>query len=730
MKPFANTRHSLIIIILFLIGFLATPVYAQKVDVYSRPFRSERSHDYDVIHYQVQLRLDDAQKAFYGQNTITIVPLRDEFDECLLDAETFTVTAVQDPSEKFLRYHQKDHGLVVQFPGMYSYGDTVTFSVFYQCEDKAPDGAQFGMSSNYALGLTFGEETEDHPAVIQAISWPEGARHWYPCYDHPNDKATQEMIITVRDDYPVLSNGELVSVKKDTERSQHTYHWSLTHPHPTYLSMIAAGPYVVLRDSLGSLPINYWVYEKDVDKAMRSFHKTPAMIEYFNEEFGVPYPWEKYDQITVPVVGGGQEATTATILGERTIHDQRAEQDYPSHSLVAHEAAHQWWGDFVTLRDWGHTWINESFGTYYDYRWSLHDLGDDEGAVNLLNKKNSYLNEYRTRYMRPIVFHQWNAPRDNFDRHTYPKGACVIHMMRWILGDTPFLKTVTHFLKKHAFQPADTHDFLTAIKEATGKNMDWFFQQWLLSPGHPVFHVQYQWNENDKKIRMKIKQDQDTGKGIPIFKTPVDIGIVTSNGKKREKVWIKEKESTFEFECQTKPILVRFDEGNYLLKEWTFEKSIDELLYQLDHDDVIGRMWAAAELARYADNVKVKNALIRAIKNADFWAVRRSAVLALGGDKDNVPIPFLKEIAIDTSSKVRRATLEVLGETGEKELLLFFVDRFRADDSYVVQAEALRGIGKCGDQSHIPFLQDAKKMNSPRNVIGRAANEAIALLEE
>ncbi|MCP5048772.1 MAG: M1 family metallopeptidase, partial [bacterium] len=256
----------------------------------------------------------------------------------------------------------------------------------------------------------------------------------------------------------------------------------------------------------GDLKINYWVYQKDLEHARRSFGKTPEMIKFFNKEFGYEYPWAKYDQITIPGIGGGAECTSATLIGQSTIHDEKAEKDYPSHGLVAHEAAHQWWGDLVTSRDWGHTWINESFGTYYDYVYSKHDLGQEEGAINLLGKKNAYLAEARNRYIRPIVYHRWNVPNDNFDSHTYPKGAVVIQMMRRLLGEKPFLKTISLFLNKHAFQPVDTHDFLTAVKEATGRNIDWFFQQWLFKPGHPVFKVSAAWEPLNKRIRVTVAQ--------------------------------------------------------------------------------------------------------------------------------------------------------------------------------------------------------------------------------
>ncbi|MCJ7579367.1 MAG: HEAT repeat domain-containing protein, partial [Candidatus Aminicenantes bacterium] len=297
-------------------------------------------------------------------------------------------------------------------------------------------------------------------------------------------------------------------------------------------------------------------------------------------------------------------------------------------------------------------------------------------------------------------------------------------------GDKPFFSTLSHFLHKHEFQAVDTHDFMTAVKEATGQNMDWFFDMYLYKPGHPVFDVDYTWDNNAKTLKLKIAQVQDTSLGIPIYSLPVNIGIVTSEGRTSEKIWLKNKEETFEFQVKEQPLLVRFDEGNYLLKEWTFEKTNDDLLYQLKHDDVIGRMWAATELFKFKDNLKTVSNLVSQAENDDFWAVRQNAVETLKKIKRDEDIDIFKRMSSDENSKVRIVALSALGEFKKPELVSFFVDRFEKDDSYSAQAEALRSIAKCGGKSSIPFLEKASQMESPRNVIKRAADAAIEAIKE
>jgi aminopeptidase N len=472
-----------------------SPLSAQHVDVWSRPIQVERSRSLDFIHYRVSLTFDLDAKAFWGENEITLTPLTDEVDHCVLDAEEIIITGAVDDAGQELFYVQGDTSVVITFPQTLSYGDTITLTVAFR-------------GDNPQQGLFFDDASDEHPRMVSTDSWPDEAHHWIPVYDYPNDKVTHELIVTAPEGNRVLSNGRLVGVVDDEGAGTTTWHWSQEQPHATYLFMLAIGPFTVIEDSLGSLPVNYWVYPEDAEDARWIFAKTPRMIEYYADLFDYPYPWAKYDQVTTPHVGGGAEATSATILGDGVIHDRRAEQDFSWERVIAHEIAHQWWGDLITLREWSHTWLNESFGTYSDYLWTRHESGEDEGAWALLGKKNAYLREARTRYRRPIVFNRYERPHDNFDSHTYPKGACILHQLRFILGDESFFRALGAFLDAYAFEPVDTHDFMKTVKEVTGRNMDWFFEQYIFSPGHPVFEISSSWDAGDGQMHLRVAQVQ------------------------------------------------------------------------------------------------------------------------------------------------------------------------------------------------------------------------------
>jgi aminopeptidase N len=317
-----------------------------------------------------------------------------------------------------------------------------------------------------------------------------------------------------------------------------------------------------------------------------------------------------------------------------------------------------------------------------------------------------------------------------FDSHTYPKGALVLHMLRTIIGDEQFFGILSHFLHQHAFDAVDTGDFIRSVKTVTGQNLDWFFDQWLYKPGHPVFDVRSAWDPARRVVTVTVAQVQDFARGIPVFRVPVSIAIVTAGGKVARTVWVREKTETFEFPAETRPLLVRFDEGNALLKEVTSPKELDELLYQLRQDDVIGRMGAATELLRFKDDPRTFDALAASAQSDPFWTVRRSAIDALGQLPDARLRAALRRTSLDRASTVRTASLAALGNLKDPGLVEFFKERFANDDSELVKAEALRALGKTGDASVIPFLEKSASVQSHRDMVGRAATQALTQLRK
>ena len=696
---------------------LVPALSGQAVDYSQKPLQSERSRSFDALHYLVKIALDLDRKSFEGATTVTLSSFRDGLEACVLDAEEFAVTSVVDEYGAPLRFEQSDKELKVVLLRPAKFGKIVTFTCKYNGREPRK-------------GLQFVDETPENPRLVWSDSWPDNVHHWFPCFDYPNDKATSEIVATVKAGLKVASNGRLVGVFEDPAAGTVTYHWSQELPHSTYLIFLAAAPYVVVRDSYRTLPVNYWVYPGDEAKARPTYGKTPRMIAFFNEIFGYDYPWQKYDQISVPL-GGGAESTSATAMTQRIMVAEEDEPDFSAIGIVSHELAHQWWGDLITLRSWGHAWMNESFGTYSDYLYFRHEKGDDEGAVNLQDKLAAYLREAKTRYIRPIVSDRYDRPEDMFDSHSYPKGALVLHMLRSILGDEIFFKTLGQFLHRYAFDAVDTADFIRSVKTVTGQNLDWFFDQWLFKPGHPVFDLRSEWDAARKVVRLKVAQVQDPANGVPVFRVPVTVKVVTAGKPEAHRIWIREREETFEFPAETKPLLVRFDAANELIKEATFPKETAELLYQLKNDDVIGRMTAAGELAAVQDRPGVLESLSWSARSDPFWAVRRQSVEALVRRPPSAEVSAaLRKACGDPNSSVRTEAVQALGATKDKRLAAFYKDLFRKDRSVRVRAEALRALGLTGDASLVPFLRQAAAVPSHQDLIRRAAEEALKRLEK
>jgi aminopeptidase N len=699
---------------LLLALVLAAP--GQTIDFSKKPVQPERSRTYDALHYLIKLRLDIDHKAFEGETTVTLASLREGLAAVALDAEEFKVTSVRSDYGDALAFAQTATEVVVTLPRPAKFGERVTFTCAYSgCDPKA--------------GLRFADATPGNPRLVFSDSWPANVHHWFPCYDYPNDKATDELIVTVPVGNRVAANGRLVGVTEDKAAGTVTYDWSQDLPHSTYLIFFAAAPYVVVHDAYKTLPVNYWVYPQDEKKALSTYGKTPRMVEFFSRTFGYDYPWQKYDQISVPS-GGGAESTSATAMTQRVMVDEADLPDFPTIGIVSHELAHQWWGDLITLRSWTHAWMNESFATYSDYLYWRYDMGEDEGALNLSGKLASYLQEAKTRYIRPIVCDRYDTPGDVFDSHSYPKGALVLHMLRSILGEEAFFKTLSVFLHRYAFEPVDTYDFIRTVRETTGQTLDWFFDQWLFKPGHPVFDIGCRWDAARKVVHMTVAQVQDFARGIPVFRVPVAIKIVTAGKSETHRVWIREKAETFEFPAETKPLLVRFDEGNVLIKELSFPKDRDELLYQLRKDDVIGRIAAADEIARFKDDPAITAALTTSAQGDPVWAVRRAALETLAKIGGKGLPATLEQACRDPHSSVRTAAIQALGASKDKRLGLFYTDLFRKDRSVRVRAEALRALGLTGDASLVPFLRESVAVPSHQNMIRRAAEEALKQLEK
>ena len=722
---------------LFTLFITVGIISAQNSDLYKRPFHGEPNFDVDVIHYEINLKINDHEKSFYGKTSIDFLVKRSNLDSVRFDMETFRVTKVYDDTVS-LSFEQRNGALIINPIATLYMDEKRTYTIYYQSNGRVANPADYNMGGVRVLGLGFFDESEDNPALVQTHSFPEGARHWFPSNDHPADKATSTIITTVRSDWKVLANGVLKSkttnwkklsngmrIRSEGSGDSTTYNWELNLPNSTYLYVMVAGPFEVIQDYHGDVPMSYWVYPKDKEHADRSFHRTPEIMKFFEDEYGVPYPWPKMDQITIPGIGGGAESTTATILGEKTIHDAKAEKDFPSHWLVAHEAAHHWWGDYITMQNWHHAWLNESFATYGEYLYSSYLYGKEEGRINLWKKKQSYLNEYRNKYSRPMMHPYWKYPNQNFDSHIYPRGAAVLHMLRQIIGGDKFKEFQKEFLTKYAYGNPNTDDLISVVNEVSEKDLTWFFKQWVLSAGHPQLDIESSYK--DDILTLHVNQTQVGRKTPTKYMLPAKVAFYYKNEVIVEDVLIDRKRSIHRFEMNKEPLFVRFDPENDLLIEVNQKLSLNALINKVKRDNVIGRMEAATELSAYIDDPKTVRTLKRIAVHDKSWFVRNAALKSIGSEMSSKD--FLIAYIREKHSQPRKTIISKMSNYHANDALKMIRKYIDRDDSYVVQAEMIKQLGNIGDKSDIKKIKSHRDQWSPRKIIRNSAEKTLSKLQ-
>lgn len=668
-----------------------------------------------IKHMKLELKPDFDKKSIKCKQALTINAIQDGLDHIILDAAELNIRSI-NANKKSAQFKMLDDKVRIELPEPATEDETITLLIDYDAEPRQ--------------GFYFVKPDNSYPNKrVQAWTQGETARskYWFPCFDHPDMKFTSEMIIEVPRDFIAISNGKLVDV---TKTGLARYHWVEEHPLPAYLTSIVIGKYEEIRENYNGIDLLYYVPEDQADKAPLSFSNTKNMMRFFEEYIGIKYPYEKYAQTTVEdFIYGGMENVSATTLTVDTLHDKKAHLDFTSDHLVSHELAHQWFGNLVTCRDWQHIWLNESFATYFETLSWLHSKGEDEFNYYIMQLAEEYFEETSKRYKRPIVTNVYKHPDDLFDRHTYEKGACTLHMLRSLVGDDLFRKAVKLYLQRFSYKNAETDDFRKCVEEVSGLSLQQFFEQYIFKPGHLELKVEFEFDHSSKIATIKLIQTQDTADGTPIYKFPLDIHVTTTESKKQFKFVIDSKEPTFHIPLDSEPIWFSVDPENKLLKRMEVKASKQMLIEQLKNGNTMERIYATKALSNFSSD-DVIEALKETMLTDPFWGVSAQCANALSNIKTDAAYNALINGLDIKNPKARRAVVKAIGELKKPESVSLLQPMLENDESYFVQAESAVSLGKSTSKEVFATLLKALRIRSFNEVIASGALAGFGELKD
>ena len=638
------------------------------------PSQRTRDREVDIHHIKIDVSVNIEAGMVKGNVTHTFSPFSSSLDAFSLDAEDMTILRAR-LAGKDIGFNQANDKVYLTLNKSMSWEDTAKVRLDY--------------TANPRKGTYFIKPDETYPEKpLQA--WTQGEdmdnHHWVPLYDYPNDKATFEVSLTVEKKFTALSNGELVSVKNNKDGT-HTWHWHEHFPMVSYLISYVIGEFEKVEDSYNGIPVNYWVYEENKHEALRSFGLTTDMMKYFGNRTGIEYPYEKYDQVIIDdFMFGGMENITLTHNTDRTMFDEFAAPDVSSDGLVAHELAHQWFGDMLTTRNWAHAWLNEGFATFFSRKYRENKFGFDEGEYIRFGEINGYFGSNK-KWRRSTVQHKFYESMDVFDGHIYAKGSLILNMLQDYIGDDAFWRFIQHYTKENQYKNVETPDLKKAIEETTGQNMDWFFKQWIYEPGFPEYNVTWKYNQRNKSVKLTVKQTQ---KNTNIFKMPIQIQI----DDKLKTVWIEDKEMVYEVPSEKRPKMVIFNAGMRIPCKLTFHKSISEWILQLEKGPhILDRIAAANELSTKKGRRIVETALLNSAKNDPFWGVRKEAVNSFAKLKSKNYAKELMVMSEGQDNRVRRAIWNALKNYKKDEKVSEFLQNvIETDNKYYSIADAFKAL--------------------------------------
>ncbi len=668
----------------------------------------------DILHLKLDVIPDFKNRTVEGSTTLTFKPIAKPIDQLSLDAVELDFSEIT-ASVEIESWHVTDHSVVIDFKQAIPAETEVNMVLKHAAEPQK--GMYFRTPE---MGYKPGE------AHLFTQGEPVEARHWFPSFDSPNEKFTSEITCHVPQGMVVLSNGRLISQTNQPDSGLTSFTWLQDTPHVNYLISLVAGHFVKIEDRYRDIPMAFWTLPSEIDQAMNSFEDTKAMMEFFEEEIGVTYPWAKYDQVCVnDFVAGGMENTSLTSLTDRTLFTSDTENLRSSQGLVAHELAHQWFGDLVTCKDWSHLWLNEGFATYYDALFEEHKNGRNAFLYQMYRNARGFISRHSDE--TPIVDRAYNDPMNQFGYRAYPKGSWILHMLRSQLGEDLYRQCVQTYLNRHAYGVVVTENLNAVIEELSGRSFDRFFDQYVFHGGHPDLAINYQWDSKLKLAKISIQQNQKISEKVMLFELPATIRFKNGDSFKDHPITIRQKTEDFYVPLDQAPEIVRFDPDYTLLAGVNFSKPTPLLLAQLaDESDVIGQIMAIQSLKKNKSQRSIE-ALKDRLNNDPFHGVRMEAADALRSIHTSDALDALLGSVEQSDARVRIRVQSAIAGFYHQKALDWALNSVSAEHNPTIINTVIRSLGGYGHSEVDSILLDHLRKPSYRNT---HTETAIAAMEK
>ncbi|WP_312287851.1 M1 family metallopeptidase [Chryseobacterium gleum] len=664
-------------------------------------YRATHTKVTELKHTKLKVNFDYQKEQMNGEEWLTASPYFYATNELTLDAKGMLIHEVSldnNGKKSPLKYEYKDDILKITLNKIYQRNQDYTVYIKYTARPNEVK-QQGSMAINDAKGLYFinAQGTEpDMPTQIWTQGETESSSAWFPTIDKPNQKTTQEIYMTVPDKYVTLSNGILKESKKESNGLR-TDHWVMDKRHSTYLFFMGVGEYAVIKDKWKNIPVDYYIEKEYEPYAKQIYGNTPEMIDFFSKRLNYDYPWAKYAQISGRnYVSGAMENTTATLHGSDILQkpgqliDENTWED-----TIAHELFHHWFGDLVTAESWSNLTVNESFANYSEYLWNEYKYGKDQADYHLMTDVNNYLHN-PTDFNKNLVRFNYESREDVFDLVTYQKGGGILNMLRNYLGDDAVFAGMNDYLKTNEYQNAEAHQLRLSFEKVSGKDLNWFFNQWYFGSGNPKINYSSTFEPVKKQVAVTINQTQEKP-----FEFPLAIDVYDNGKPKRYNVWVNaEAKNTFNFDVSKAPDLVNINADGVLLADITDTKTPEQNLMQFTNSkEFKSRYLALTGIKDQVGKSPAATKLLAAALKDPFFRVRIKAL-------------NLIDLTNPEQMKALGAEVEKLASSDPKTL---------------TQAAAITALGKTKDKKYLPLFE--KGVNAISNAVRGSSMSAILTID-